>query len=73
MADAADALTVGPTAARLAMSAAISGKSSLTGSTCAMWLMETPPPRPAVTVMGTPEWRSRSMSRATVRSVTPSS
>ena len=42
MAEAAEALTVGPTAARLAMRAAISGRSSSIGPTGASFSIATP-------------------------------
>lgn len=45
MAEAAEALTVGPTAARLAMRAAISGRSRSIGPTGATFSIATPPPR----------------------------
>ena len=73
IAEAADSLVLGPRATRLAMRAVISGRSSSTCPGGVAHSMLTPPPRPGTTVIGTPEWRSRSTSRATVRSVTPSS
>lgn len=55
MADAADSLTLGPTAARLATRAAISGRSKLMGPTGAPRSMMAPPPGPGTMVIGTPD------------------
>lgn len=62
-ADAAEPLTVGPTAARLAMTAAVSGRSNSIEPVGAAFLIAASPPRSGIAVTGTPHCARRSTRR----------
>jgi DNA invertase Pin-like site-specific DNA recombinase len=73
MAEVALSLTLGPSTARLDMSAAASGRSKAMGARAPPAGMLTPPPLPRCVRIGTPLIRSRSTSRVRVRADTRSS